>query len=565
MTFQRSILTVWAVALLGLAQLGLAAGAAAQTDPYAPTRAVPANVSDPGIITARGDNLVWLPDAGHRVGKLLVFLPTGGALNVPTEFTQLGTESARLGYHTIILAYRNEFPVTALPPAGCGPSPDPADSPQNCAFHIRMELLDGGGESTVVNVDRANSIENRLNKMLEHMASTFAGEGWARFWDTTEAQPKWSEIVIAGASLGAGQAAIIAAEHSVHRAVLLHGWTDASHGWVARGATPTDRYSALIHARDVFFARTCDAYLELRLAPSCPLPGFTIPAVVDDPNPLLVENRQPPPFGTRQLVFNLKPWPDPRTVTDVFHTSTTRNGWIAREDDGITPSHHLMNAWRSVLGDSDADTYLDQTDLDLEDVHHTELALAADNCRLVPNADQTDTDRDGTGNACDLTPQGTTPPTIVVPGHITVDATGPAGATVTYTVTATDDLDASAGALCTPSSGTLFAIGDRSVACTATDGGGNTGNASFLVTVRGAKEQLARLTDKVVNSTRLPAAVKTQLIQSLAGFDPSKPSQRKAACLTLKVFISVVRFVAPAAQAAEWAADANRIRAVLSC
>jgi HYR domain-containing protein len=548
MSFQRSILAVGAVVMLGLAQLGLAAGARADE----PTYAIPANVNDPGISTARGANLIWLAaEPTRRVGKLLVFLPTGGAANLPTEFKELGTEGARLGYHTIILAYRNELPVTAAPPAGCGPSADPADSPPDCAIDIRMEILDGDGESTVVNVDRANSIENRLNKLLEHLASTKASEGWAKFWDPggPNPQPVWSEIVIAGASLGAGQAAIIAAQHSVHRAVLLHGWTDASHGWVKRVATPSERYFALIHGRDAFFTRTCDAYLELGLASSCPLPGFTTPPVADgDPNPLLVENRQPPPFGTRQLVFNLAPTLNATPVTDRFHTSTTRDGWIARETDG-TPSKVLLSAWRSVLGDSDADTFLDEVD----------------NCPDRRNEDQVDADRDGTGDACDLTPLGTTPPTIGIPGHISVDATGPAGATVPYTVTVTDDIQPAPTPVCTPSTGSLFAIGDTSVACTATDGGANTADASFVVTVRGAKAQLARLIDEVVNSTRLPAAVKTHLVASLAGFDPNKPQQRKAACLALKVFIGVVRFVAPPAQATEWTSDANRIRAVLSC
>jgi hypothetical protein len=55
-------------------------------------------------------------------------------------------------------------------------------------------------------------------------------------------------------------------------------------------------------------------------------------------------------------------------------------------------------------------------------------------------------------------------------------------------------------------------------------------------------------------------------LQSLvAGFDPNNSLQRKAVCLKLKVFASVVRYVAPPAQAVEWAADANRIRAVLGC
>ena len=44
-----------------------------------------------------------------------------------------------------------------------------------------------------------------------------------------------------------------------------------------------------------------------------------------------------------------------------------------------------MNAWRSVLGDSDADTLLDKVD----------------NCPQVPDDDQLDTDRDGIGDDCD--------------------------------------------------------------------------------------------------------------------------------------------------------------------
>jgi len=193
---------------------------------------------------------------------------------------------------------------------------------------------------------------------------------------------------------------------------------------------------------------------------------------------------------------------------------------------------------------------------------------ARDNCPGTANADQADADGDGTGDACDSTPQGTTPPTIAVPGQITANATGPTGATVVYTATAADDLDPAPTLVCTPSSGSLFAIGDTTVECVATDSGGNTANASFGVTVLGAPRQIANLIRKVVDSTRLPAAVKAHLIatlRSLAGFDPANPQQRRAACLSLRVFTTVVRFVAPPAQAAEWTADANRIRAVLAC
>ena len=95
----------------------------------------------------------------------------------------MGSEGGRLGYHTIVLAYRNEAPIQTLPPDGCGTSVDPPDSPPNCAINARMEILDGRGESTVVNVDRANSIENRLTKVLQHLAATYPGEGWSQFLD----------------------------------------------------------------------------------------------------------------------------------------------------------------------------------------------------------------------------------------------------------------------------------------------------------------------------------------------------------------------------------------------
>jgi hypothetical protein len=393
----RSILTVAAVALLGL-------GFAAQARADEPQHTIVPNVNDPAIVDTnptRGDNLAWLPT--RPVGKLLVFLPSGGALNLPSEFKSVGTEGARLGYHTIVLAYRNEVGINAAPPLGCGATVEPPALPPNCAFDVHRELLDGRGESSVVSIDRANSIENRLAKLLQYLATTFPGEGWAPFLDTTgsEPAPKWSELVIAGQSLGSGESVLIGMVHSVYRVAMFAGFTDAAHGWVAPGLTPTSRYFALIHQRDNFFTRACSTYLALGLAPSCPLPGFTIPAAPPDPaNPLLIDNRQPP-FGTHQLVFNLNPAPNPpMAVPDPFHSSTSRDGWIARESDG-TPSRKLVNGWRAILGDSDADTYLD----------------TADNCPLVANADQTDSDHNGSGDACGPTfassaPAGSVPATL---------------------------------------------------------------------------------------------------------------------------------------------------------
>src|SRR3954452_23084947 len=203
MTFPRSIQAMVAVALLVPAFTADARAA------DVPTHVVAADVNDPAIDPSRGSNHVWLAaDPARRVGKLLVFMSGGGVTNLPEDWTELGSEGGRLGYHTIVLAYRNEAPIQTLPPDGCGTSVDPPSSPPNCAIDARMEILDGRGESTVVAVDRANSIENRLTKALQYLAATYPAEGWAKFLDTsgTEAAAAWSQIVITGASIGAGEA-----------------------------------------------------------------------------------------------------------------------------------------------------------------------------------------------------------------------------------------------------------------------------------------------------------------------------------------------------------------------
>ncbi len=80
-------------------------------------------------------------------------------------------------------------------------------------------------------------------------------------------------------------------------------------------------------------------------------------------------------------------------------------------------------------------------------------------------------------------PRDTTAPVVTVPASQQVTAQGPFGAVVTFTATATDDIDGAVPVSCTPASGTLFPYGATVVTCTATDAVGNTGAASFTVTV----------------------------------------------------------------------------------
>jgi hypothetical protein len=89
----------------------------------------------------------------------------------------------------------------------------------------------------------------------------------------------------------------------------------------------------------------------------------------------------------------------------------------------------------------------------------------------------------GSATACD-----TTPPLVSVPSAISVDATGPAGAAVTFAATANDPDDAAGPISCSSASGSTFAIGTSTVTCSSTDTFGNSGSAAFTIRAQSGKQ-----------------------------------------------------------------------------
>jgi hypothetical protein len=83
-----------------------------------------------------------------------------------------------------------------------------------------------------------------------------------------------------------------------------------------------------------------------------------------------------------------------------------------------------------------------------------------------------------------VTVEDTTPPDVTVPADILAEATGPSGAAVTFSSTASDLVDGSVATTCLPASGSTFGIATTLVTCSATDAHGNPGSASFHVTVQ---------------------------------------------------------------------------------
>jgi len=105
------------------------------------------------------------------------------------------------------------------------------------------------------------------------------------------------------------------------------------------------------------------------------------------------------------------------------------------------------------------------------------ITTTAVSCSATDKAGNTAT---GTFN---VSVQDKTPPVVTVPSDMTKQAAIPNGVVVSYAATASDLVDGSITPICTPSSGSTFPLASTKVTCTATDKAGNTGSASFKVTV----------------------------------------------------------------------------------
>jgi hypothetical protein len=205
--------------------------------------------TDPAIDTALEPHYVVSPVAPLR-GRLFVFLPATGGL--PTNFHLLADQGARNGFHVVALRYPNTDRIQDL----CGTDPD-----TTCFEKTRLETIDGTDRSTKVNVNRANSIENRLVKLLGHLQTKYPTEGWGAYVDA--GAPKWESIVVAGLSQGGGHAALIARDHVVARVVMFSSPVDRLGAntrpvdsfqpapWLlGMHATPSERYYAFGHVQD---------------------------------------------------------------------------------------------------------------------------------------------------------------------------------------------------------------------------------------------------------------------------------------------------------------------------
>jgi len=212
-----------------------------------PTATVP-SYTDSRISTFNNPHMSWLP-AGRPCNQLLLFLQ--GTFGVPRPRFPFLETAAALGYHVIELAYPDDVAAQQA----CIRSADP-----DAYIKFRLEIIQGGNVSDLIHIDRADSIENRLQQLLHYLDAHQANRGWGQFLDRS-GQIDWRKICVAGQSQGGGHAYVISKFHEVARVIMTGSPKDYSHyfrgpakGFDTSTRTPLDRYFAFNHVEDTLGA-----------------------------------------------------------------------------------------------------------------------------------------------------------------------------------------------------------------------------------------------------------------------------------------------------------------------
>lgn len=205
--------------------------------------------TDPNISTNLNNHYVSINRGVTPKNQLFLFFPgTGG---VAFNYLEINNTAADLGFHAINLTYPNDEAVNDL----CGG----LNTDLDCYANMRLEIKDGTDRTALVNVNRANSIENRVIKLLIHLRNQFPNDNWNQFL-IDDSTINWSKIIVSGHSQGGGHAGIIARYHLVVRSVMFaamdfNGRTNSPANWIGLpnttpNASPPDKFWAFSHQQD---------------------------------------------------------------------------------------------------------------------------------------------------------------------------------------------------------------------------------------------------------------------------------------------------------------------------
>lgn len=318
-------LPVRALLLTGLLFLVAAGNAAAQRQ----SQFLDPAATDSAITAWTQPHYVSLNPSVAARNQLFLFFPGTGGL--PRHYQLLNRHAADLGFHALSLRYPNDRAVNTL----CALRLN-----LDCYGAVRLEIVDGTDRTDLVEVDRTNSIENRLIKALQHLDAAAPDDGWG-YYLHADGTINWAQIVVAGHSQGGGHAAIIASEHEVARVIMFaaidySGLRQRPAGWIdADNPTPPHRYYGFGHVRD----EPVDLGNLLTVWEAYGLDAF---------GPVVNIDTLGVPFGgSHRLLTDIEPVPHPLSLSP-FHNSVAVDVNTPRRADDAPA---LDSVWTYLLTD----------------------------------------------------------------------------------------------------------------------------------------------------------------------------------------------------------------------
>jgi predicted esterase len=219
--------------------------------------------TDPAIHRFNNPHYVVFDRSGPSSADLLVFM-TGTGAN-PGSVADLLAVAAAHGYRAVSLSYNDVPAIIAV----CPQDRDPA-----CSAKVRQKRIFGDDVTERIDDTAAESIVNRLVKLLARLDQEHPSEQWSQYLENGAL--KWERIAVSGHSQGAGMAAYIAQKKRVARVIVFSGPWDF-HGrdrqldpWVlaGAGATPAALWFGAYHKKENTAALIAQAYKGLGIPPA---------------------------------------------------------------------------------------------------------------------------------------------------------------------------------------------------------------------------------------------------------------------------------------------------------
>ncbi len=272
------------------------------------------STTDAAIDTFDLPHGVYFNNSAKSKNKLVVFIPgTNGNGNGAKRFSQVAADE---GFHALVLSYPSSIPATSCR----------TENDDNCFENFRREIIEGKDLSNLIQVNQANSIENRLQKLLSYLNKNFVNEKWGQFLTET-GDINWEKLILAGQSQGGGHAPLIAKYHKVSRVIMFGGPKDYDKNnnkpakWYSEGATPLKNYFTFNHKQDL---QGCTFPQQLEILEMLGLNKFGDPVDID---------KTKPPFNNSRILIT--DYPGSTVTSLVAHTSVMGDSRTPLDKDGI--------------------------------------------------------------------------------------------------------------------------------------------------------------------------------------------------------------------------------------